>query len=118
MKFEFTSQSFVRVVLALLALGMVAEVDARIPRSQAEVRAYRKEHPCPSTEKVRGACPGYQVDHVIPLCAGGPDHRSNMHWLSVEDHRWKTFVDARECRKFAWSARQPAREPLPAPPQH
>lgn len=117
MKFEFTSQSFVRVVFVLLALGMVAEVDARIARSQAEVRAYRKEQPCPSTGKVRGACPGYQVDHVIPLCAGGPDHRSNMHWLSVEDHRWKTFIDVRECRKLAWNARKEAREPLP-PPQH
>lgn len=117
MEFELTSRSLVRVVLSLLALGIVADADARIARSQTEVRAFRKEHPCPSTQKVRGRCPGYQVDHVIPLCAGGQDHRSNMHWLSLEDHRWKTFIDARECRKLAWSAKQPAREPLPPPPQ-
>ena len=117
MKIEKAAQSSMRVVLALLALSVMAEVDARLARSQTEVRAYRSEYPCPSTGKVRGACPGYQVDHVIPLCAGGLDHRSNMHWLSVEDHKWKTFVDVRECRKFAWNARQVARESLP-PPQH
>ncbi len=89
MKLEFTSQSFVRVVFELLALGIVVGARCQIARSQAEVRAYHKEQPCPSTGKARGACPGYQVDHVIPRRAGGADHRGNMHWLSVEDHRWK-----------------------------
>lgn len=77
---------------------------AAIERSQAEVRAFRADHPCPATGRVRGACPGHQVDHARPLCAGGLDHRSNMQWLSIEDHRWKTFVDVRECRKMVRAA--------------
>jgi hypothetical protein len=67
--------------------------------SAAEVRAYRAENPCPSTGKTRGASPGWQVDHPDPLCAGGRDHPSNMQWITVADHKWKTFVDVRECRK-------------------
>ena len=82
------------VLAALLALP-----NAWADRSAAEVRAFRAEHPCPVTGRTRGACPGWEVDHIIALCAGGPDKRSNMHWLSKEDHRFKTLVDVRECRR-------------------
>ena len=41
---------------------------------------------------------GYQVDHIIPLCAGGPDTPENMQLLTVEEHRQKTRVDVRWCR--------------------
>lgn len=95
------------VLLLIVAIGPLS-AEARIPRSQAEVQAYRAENPCPSTGRRRGACPGYQVDHTVPLCAGGLDHRTNMFWLAVEDHRWKTFVDLRECRKLRAIANRPA----------
>lgn len=83
--------------MALLALCLAA--DARIPRDAAQIRAFRAENPCPATGLRRGACPGWDVDHIVPLCAGGADHPSNLQWLSKEDHKWKTFVDVRECRK-------------------
>jgi hypothetical protein len=96
--------------LAIIGLALAGSIVAQpIHRSATEVRAFRTENPCPATGRVRGACPGWQVDHPIPLCAGGPDHRSNMAWLSVEDHRFKTFVDVRECLKLAKLARTPAR---------
>lgn len=72
--------------------------EARIPRSAAEVLAFKRHNPCPSTQLRRGACPGWQVDHVQPLCSGGPDAVQNMQWLSVEDHRIKTRQDVRVCR--------------------
>lgn len=90
----------------LLSLPLLA--GAVIPRDRAEVRAFRLEHPCPATGRTRGACPGYQVDHTIPLCAGGPDKRENMFWLSIEDHKFKTFIDVRECRKLRQKAETPA----------
>lgn len=98
----------VRLALLLILACCIPGAEARIPRSQAEVQAYRAENPCPSTGRRRGACPGYQVDHTVPLCAGGPDHRTNMFWLAVDDHRWKTFVDVRECRKLRGMANRPA----------
>ena len=88
-----------RLIAAALLLAAV-NAAAQIPRSRAEVRAFRADHPCPRTGQVKGVCRGYHVDHIIALCAGGPDHRSNMQWITVEDHRFKTFVDVRECRKM------------------
>lgn len=40
---------------------------------------------------------------------GGEDKPSNMQWIRREDHRFKTHVDVRECRKLLKSAQQPAR---------
>lgn len=35
---------------------------------------------------------GYVVDHVIPICAGGPDIVSNMQWQEArESYRKDTF---------------------------
>lgn len=84
------------LVLALVSL----DASARIDRDRAQVRAFRTEHVCPSTGQHRGACPGYHVDHITPLCAGGPDRPDNMQWITREDHRFKTLVDVKECRKM------------------
>lgn len=87
-----------RIVWLLLSLFPLT-AEARIPRDRAEVRAFRAEHVCPTTGKHRGACPGHHVDHIVALCAGGPDKKANMQWITKEDHRFKTYVDVRECRK-------------------
>ena len=42
--------------------------------------------------------PGYEVDHIVPLCAGGADAIYNMQWLSVSAHKRKTRNDVRRCR--------------------
>jgi hypothetical protein len=83
------------VVLLWLALASAAA------RDRGQVRAFRAEHPCPSTGQHRGACPGWHVDHITALCAGGEDHPRNMQWITVEDHRFKTLIDVRECRRQA-----------------
>jgi len=97
-----------RLLPMLLLVATCSAISAGLPRSQTEVRAFRDQNPCPSTGCSRGACPGWQVDHIPPLCAGGEDSRENMQWLSVDDHRWKTFVDLRECRKLRKAAATPA----------
>ena len=92
--------------LAVLIIPPHVLAGSRIPRDRAEVRAFRAEHPCPATGRTRGSCPGWEVDHTQALCAGGLDHRSNLQWLSKEDHRFKTLVDVRECRKARRAGRQ------------
>lgn len=67
-------------------------------RSAAEVAAFKRANPCPATGLRRGSCPGHEVDHIEPLCAGGPDERQNMQWLTVAEHRVKTRDDLRHCR--------------------
>jgi hypothetical protein len=100
-----------RLVALALAIPLAcAAAGPQITRSRAEVAAFRLAASCPATGQVRGACRGWQVDHIVPLCAGGLDTRGNMQWLTVEDHRFKTLVDVRECRKLARLAGRPAAE--------
>jgi hypothetical protein len=52
-------------------------------RSRAVTREFQREHPCPSTGRTSGACPGYRKDHVVPLACGGPDAVSNLQWQTI-----------------------------------
>ena len=66
-------------------------------RDSKVIREFKREVPCPATDKRRGACPGYHADHLIALCAGGADHWANMQWLTHADHKEKTRSDVRVC---------------------
>lgn len=56
-----------RLLLLALAFSLPA-VDARTQRSAAEVLAFKRQNPCPSTQERRGACPGWEVD-MSKVCA-------------------------------------------------
>lgn len=86
------------LAIVALSLGLLPFAAQAAPRSMAERGAFVRHNPCPETGLRRGACPGWQVDHVVALCAGGPDTRANMQWLTVMDHRVKTRQDRRICR--------------------
>lgn len=89
----------VRSALLLLMVFAAASVPAA-PRSSAARAAFVREHPCPSTGKARGACPGWVVDHITPLCAGGPDDPKNMQWQTVEDGVRKDKTEWAMCRRM------------------
>lgn len=59
-----------------------------------------RDNPCPATGRTSGACPGWQVDHAVPLCLGGPavDASKNLRWITVEAHKVKTRDDVKLCR--------------------
>ena len=65
----------------------------RIARSAAANRTFRKSHPCPSTGKASGACPGYVIDHVVPLKRGGADAPRNMQWQTAAAAKAKDKVE-------------------------
>lgn len=67
-------------------------------RNASTRAAFVRENPCPATGKGRGACPGYVVDHVIPLCAGGADRPENMQWQTVNEAKAKDKTEWAECR--------------------
>ena len=60
-----------------------------IKRSSTARHQFMKLSPCPSTGKTRGACPGYVVDHIVPLKRGGADSKENMQWQTKEDAKQK-----------------------------
>lgn len=84
---------------AAIILAVAAPVDAS-ERSKARRAEFVRTVPCPETGITRGPCPGWQVDHITPLCAGGADRAENMQWLPVADHKKKTRQDIRYCRSI------------------
>lgn len=85
-------------IAAAILLGAAATpADAAQPRDRNARAAFMREHPCPATGATRGPCPGYVVDHVKPLCAGGADHPSNMQYQTIEDAKIKDRDERRQC---------------------
>lgn len=85
--------------------------DGRIKRDRAVLRAFATVFPCPSTMEARPSCPGWAIDHVIPLASGGCDSVINLQWLPdsikscPDDHckdRWE--------RTYHGEAGQPRRK--------
>jgi hypothetical protein len=60
----------------------------RRTRSSLEEQ-FRREHPCPSTGKGTGDCPGYVIGYVTPLDQGGEDAPANMQWLEAAKTKTK-----------------------------
>jgi 5-methylcytosine-specific restriction endonuclease McrA len=62
--------------------GQVPRTEAgKTERSAAVLAAFREKYPCPATGKSSGSCPGWAIDHVIPLACGGVDAVYNLQWL-------------------------------------
>lgn len=93
-----TTAACALALAAALGLASLAADAGASHRSRSVRTEFQRAHPCPATGQTRGACPGYQVDHRIALCAGGADRAGNMQWLSVESHKLKTRQDLAECR--------------------
>jgi hypothetical protein len=79
-------------LLLLLIIPLTAE--ARDPKV---VDAFRKTHPCPSTGKTTGPCPGWVADHAYPLCAGGNDSVENLVWQDVKGSYLKDRIERELC---------------------
>jgi hypothetical protein len=79
------------------AYGVQRDSHGRIKRSAAAKDDFKRQHPCPSTGRSSGACPGYVIDHVRALECGGPDTSSNMQWQTVADGKAKDKTE-RRCR--------------------
>lgn len=80
--------------VAFACCGLVAQAGPRSHQTRAE---FFKANPCPATGKA-GKCPGYVVDHIEPLCAGGADSSTNMQWQTLADSRAKDIEERKQCR--------------------
>ena len=87
---------------ATLLIAFIANstgASAKNERRSSEVLAFKRHNPCPSIGERGGKCPGYVIDHIHPLCAGGADdHKTNMQWQTVEDAKAKDVIERRMCR--------------------
>lgn len=94
-------------IALLLAVAVAIPAAARDPAQRAE---FVRQHPCPVTgsAKPHHSCPGWVVDHVVPLCAGGLDAPENMQWQELAESKEKDKEEWRTCR---WLRKQAV--PLP-----
>jgi hypothetical protein len=77
--------------------AVVAPAPVQFKRSLAVRRAFQRLYPCPVNGKTRGACPGYVVDHIVPLACGGADATWNMQWQTRDDAKAKDRWERRGC---------------------
>lgn len=55
--------------------------DGYILRRADVLVEFRRLYACPATGQHQGPCPGWAIDHVIPLAVGGCDAVRNLQWL-------------------------------------
>src|SRR6266850_5287746 len=70
---------------------------AESQRDPHQRAVFVKRQPCPANGNTRGACPGYVVDHIKPLCAGGADRPSNMQWQTRKEAKIKDRRERQIC---------------------
>jgi hypothetical protein len=75
----------------LLALALAVAPGCNVvspPENSALKTEFRKTHACPATGKTTGACPGYEISHMIPRCCIGTaaDVQENLTWVTVKWH--------------------------------
>lgn len=72
--------------------SLMSEIDTRLvetrycgktERNSKVIAAFKRIHACPATGLHTGTCPDWQIDHVIPIDAGGCDMVSNLQWLPI-----------------------------------
>lgn len=71
------------------AVDVPRDAHGRIQRSRKAKGDFKHSNPCPATGKTSGSCPGYVIDHVIPLKRGGSDSPANMQWQTRADAKAK-----------------------------
>jgi len=77
---------------------VVRNADGTAKRSQKVLNEYKKLHPCPSTGMTFGACPGWALNHAIPLACGGKDIVINLIWVpnKIKSCADKSCIDRHE----------------------
>ena len=87
------------LVLCGAATAFSGPLAAREYRSREVAREFQREHPCPSTGKTSGACPGYRKDHIKALACGSSDAVWNLQWQTIPDARAKDEWERRACAR-------------------
>jgi hypothetical protein len=86
------------IYILFLAIVLCPAAQAKIHRSHSATTAFKRGHPCPANDQRRGVCPGFVIDHIKPLCAGGADDPANMQWQTKADSLIKDIDERRQCR--------------------
>lgn len=95
---KFVVEAIIALSLITVSVSEAASTDSI--RKASTVVAFRKVNACPATGKTQRTCKGYIVDHIVPLCAGGPDAVTNMQWQTTADSYKKDAQERALCRRL------------------
>jgi hypothetical protein len=85
-----------RLALCLFLLVPLSSI-AKQHRSHTAITEFKRMHPCPATGKTKGRCPGYVIDHIVPLACDGQDAPHNMQWQTTADAKAKDKWERKGC---------------------
>ena len=88
-------QALRRAACAAITVSVFCGADAR---DRNLPRQFQRLHHCPATGQPTGPCPGWIIDHRIPLCAGGADAIANLQWQPHAQALDKDDAERRLCR--------------------
>lgn len=91
------SDRVIRFFILFVMLTLSFSVYAERKRSYKAKSLFKATHYCPSTGRPKGACPGYVIDHIIPLACGGADLPNNMQWQTKQEAKAKDKWERRGC---------------------
>jgi hypothetical protein len=94
--------SLSRIFVFLLAGCVIlapCPAPAKTYRSLEVKHEFQRLHPCPSTGRPTGACPGYIKDHIVSLVCGGPDAVSNLQWQTTAAAKAKDKWERKGCAR-------------------
>lgn len=89
-----------QLLVAAVLIAATSFASAAAPRSAAARLEFKRHNPCPSTGRSAGSCPGYVIDHMHPLCAGGADAPLNMQWQEAAQAKVKDRDERALCRSL------------------
>ena len=87
---------------SLVAWGLLATSRPIEDEPQADTRQkelFVKKYACPVNGKHTESCPGWVVNYVKPLCAGGVDRITNLQWQTVATAKRKEREAQKLCAK-------------------
>lgn len=79
------------VLLLLCPCPVARNKHGKILRSRAAIAAFKRQSGYPKGRS------GYVIDHVIPLCACGPDIPANMQWQRADSAKMKDKIEVQTC---------------------
>ena len=86
------------ILVILFLLPSVS--NAEYHRSQKAKAIFKYSHPCPSTGRNKGSCPGYIIDHIKALACGGADSPENIQWQTKNEASDKDKWERNGCKSI------------------
>ena len=99
------TQIILAVVLGLVGGVLVAwglqqaALDDEPQADTSQKELFIKRFACPVTGKHSDACPGWVVNYIKPLCAGGADRMTNLQWQTLATAKRKEREAQKMCAK-------------------